>query len=53
MNEPLNVLEANWKQIGGSEINTYMLHNKSAVLSRPCGVANKNIDKASQRYPFK
>jgi hypothetical protein len=32
-----------------SEINTYMLHNRLAVLSvRPCGAANKQ-----QRYPFK
>jgi hypothetical protein len=38
-----------------SEINTYMLHNESPVLSaRPCGAANKqNRDKAPQRYPFK
>jgi len=33
-----------WKRIGGSEINTYMLHNKSAMLSRPCGAANKNTE---------
>jgi len=34
-----------------SEINTYMLHNESAVLSTgPCGAANKqNRDKAPQK----
>jgi hypothetical protein len=47
--EPLDASEAR------SEINTYMLHNESAVLSN--AVAGQQISrrqiKAPQRYPFK
>jgi len=46
----IDVLEARVRDT----VNTYMLHNELAVLSRPCGAANKkNTDKALQRYPFK